>query len=272
MSPAHALHAPRVPQATSTPSASNEPHARRAPRVRRRRRRLVVIAVTLAVLLALTAAGDAALHSRLLAASTVSVTGERHETPHQVLDASGLAGAPSMLSVDPGLVAARIERTFPWVSSVIVAKHWPHTVSIAVTERTAVAEVPGPKASIVLVDVTGRRLGPIAPHQVLPRLEYTEAPGQPAASPSTLANAAVPGLLVAATLPPAFKSQVAVIQVNAAGWVTLHLTTPVSFVLGPASNLGAKYEDVAAVIARTTLHVGDVVDVSVPQAMTVTGP
>ena len=93
-----------------------------------------------------------------------------------------------------------------------------------------------------------------------------------AASTSTLAAAAVPGLLVAATLPPAFKAQVAVVQVSTAGWVTLHLTSPVSFVLGPASNLGAKYEDVAAVIARTTLHVGDVVDVSVPQAMTVTGP
>ncbi len=267
MSPAHALHAPRAPQVTRAPKARRVA----APRPRRRRW-LVVTVVTLCVLVALSAAGYAALHSRLLAASTVNVTGERHETPRQVLDASGLAGAPSMLSVDPGLVALRIERTFPWVASVTVVKHWPHTVSIAVTERTAVAEVPGPRGSTVLVDVTGRRLGQAAPHEVLPRLEYAAAPGQPSASTTTLASAAVPGLLVAATLPPAFKSQVAVVQVNTSGWVTLHLTTPVSFVLGPASNLGAKYEDVAAVIARTTLHVGDVVDVSVPQAMTVTGP
>ncbi len=270
MSPAHALHAPRAPQV----SRAATPAPARAPRVRRPRRRrwLVVTLVTLVVLAGLSVAGYAALHSRLLAATTVDVTGARHETPHQLIDAGGLAGAPSMLSVDPGTVARRIEVTFPWVLSVAVTKHWPHTVAIAVTERTAVAEVPGPHGSSVLVDVTGRRLGPTAPHQVLPRLEYAAAPGQPAASPTTLASAAVPGLLVAATLPPAFKAQVAVIQVNTAGWVTLHLTTPVSFVLGPASNLGAKYEDVAAVIARTTLHVGDVVDVSVPQAMTVTGP
>jgi cell division protein FtsQ len=267
MSPAHALHAPRAPQVTRAPK---EP---RAPRARTRRRRWpIVVAVVLAVLVGLGAAGYAALRSRLLAASTVTITGDRHETPHQVLDASGLASAPSMLSVDPGLVAARIERTFPWVASATVSKHWPHTVAIAVTERTAIAEVPGPRGTVVLVDVTGRRLGPAAPHELLPRLEYAAAPGQPSASTTTLANAAVPGLLVAATLPPAFKEQVAVVQVNTAGWVTLHLTTPVSFVLGPASNLGAKYEDVAAVIARTTLHVGDVVDVSVPQAMTVTGP
>lgn len=257
MSPAHAAHAAAAPRT---------PQGRRRPR-----RWLVATGVALVVLVGLSAAGYAALHSRLLAASTVTVTGERHETAHQIVDASGLASAPSMLSVDPGHVAARVERTFPWVASVSVTQHWPHTVSIAVTERKAVAEVLGPHGSLVLVDVTGRRLGTAAPHEVLPRLEYAPAPGGPP-TVATLSTAAVPGLLVAATLPPAFAAQVAVVQVSSSGWVTLHLTTPVSFVLGPASDLGAKYEDVAAVIARTTLHIGDVVDVSVPQAMTVTGP
>ena len=91
-------------------------------------------------------------------------------------------------------------------------------------------------------------------------------------TPGQLSGAAEPGLIVAATLPVAFAWQVSVIQVSPVGWVALHLDTPITFLLGPASNLGAKYEDVAAVIARTTLHAGDVVDVSVPQAMTVTGP
>jgi cell division protein FtsQ len=263
VSPAHAVHAPRPPVVT---------RATRGPQGRRHRRRwLVVAGVTAAVLVGLSAAGYAALHSRLLAASTITVSGERHETAHQVVDASGLAGAPSMLSVDPGRVAARVERTFPWVASVTVTTHWPHTVAIAVTERRAVAQVLGPHGATELVDVTGRRLGPPAPHEVLPRLEYAPTPGAPSTA-ATLSAAAVPGLLVASTLPPAFAAQVAVVQVSTSGWVTLHLTTPVSFVLGPASDLGAKYEDVAAVIARTTLHVGDVVDVSVPQAMTVTGP
>jgi cell division protein FtsQ len=267
VSPAHAAHAPRDVR------SAREPRAPRAPtRHGHRRRWLVASGIVVAVLLSLSAAGYAALHSGLLAASTVTVTGARHETPRQVVDASGLAQGPSMLSVDPGVVAVRIERTFPWVASVTVTQHWPHTVSIAVTERRAVAVVPGPRGTTVLVDVTGRRLGPAPPREVLPRLEYAPTPGEPPATAATLSTAAVPGLLVAATLPPAFAAQVAVIQVTTSGWVTLHLTTPVSFVLGPASNLGAKYEDVAAVIARTTLHVGDVVDVSVPQAMTVTGP
>jgi cell division protein FtsQ len=239
---------------------------------RRRRRGLVVAAVVVVVALALGGAGYVALHSRLFAATTVTVTGARHESPRAVVDAAGLAHAPSMLSVNPGAVAARVSRTFPWIASVTVTKHWPHTVTIALTERRAVAVVAGPRSTSVLVDATGRRLGPAAPHQVLPRLEYAVGADQQLGSPTSLAAAAQPGLLVAATLPPAFRSQVAVVQVSDLGWVTLHLTTPVSFVLGPASNLGAKYEDVAAVIARTTLHVGDVVDVSVPQAMTVSGP
>ena len=46
--------------------------------------------------------------------------------------------------------------------------------------------------------------------------------------------------------------------------MTLTLTTPVTVDLGPASQLGAKYEDVAAVLAGATLHAGDVIDVSVP--------
>ena len=258
MSPAHAARA----------------SAQRRPRTpgRRRRRSVVVVAITVVTLAVLSAGAYAALHSRLLAATTVVVTGTRHESPRQVQAAAGLTAAPPMISVDAGQVAARVAHAFPWVASVDVTLHWPRTVDVAVTERKAVAVVFGPNGATELVDVTGRRLGPPALGQVLPRLEYAPPPGQPAGASPTIASSATPGLIVAATLPAAFRSQVAVVQVNRVGWVTLHLDTPVSFVLGPASDLSQKYEDVASVIARTTLHIGDVVDVSVPQAMTVTGP
>jgi hypothetical protein len=145
-------------------------------------------------------------------------------------------------------------------------------VSIHVVERRPVAVVAGSHGALILVDVTGRRLGPERPNESLSRIEY-KAPTSGGPVPhDQVSGAAEPGLLVAATLPPAFAWQVSVIQVSPVGWVSLHLGTPITFLLGPANNLGAKYEDVAAVIARTTLHAGDVVDVSVPQAMTVTGP
>jgi len=48
------------------------------------------------------------------------------------------------------------------------------------------------------------------------------------------------------------------------------MTAPVTIALGTAEKLGAKFSDIAAIIAGTSLHAGDVVDVSVPQASTIT--
>ena len=42
--------------------------------------------------------------------------------------------------------------------------------------------------------------------------------------------------------------------------------------IGDTTQLHAKYEDVSAALSGATLHDGDIIDVSVPGAMTVTGP
>ena len=92
----------------------------------------------------------------------------------------------------------------------------------------------------------------------------------PAGAPgSALGPAAAPALAVATTLPPAFVAQVASVTGDPNGQVTLSLTTPVTVDLGSAVQLGAKYEDVAALLAGATLHAGDVIDVSVPGSPTV---
>jgi cell division protein FtsQ len=244
---------------------------RRSPRSRRSGW-LLGVGAALVVLVAAAGGADAALHSRLFAASHVTVTGARHEPAAAVVHVAGLAGSPAMLSVDPGTIAARVETAFPWVLHAQVTVSWPHSVSIAITERRAVAEVRNKTGHLELVDLTGRRLGPPGRNEALPIIEVPTDSVALATAPGVLPAAAAPGLIVASTLPAAFKWQVAVVNVNAQGWVTLELSSPVSFVLGPADQLGAKYEDVASVIASTTMHAGDVIDVSVPQAMTVTGP
>jgi hypothetical protein len=48
------------------------------------------------------------------------------------------------------------------------------------------------------------------------------------------------------------------------------MTTPIVVDVGTATELPAKYEDVSSILAGATLHNGDVIDVSVPQAPTVT--
>ncbi len=244
-------------------------HARREPRSRRST--WAIALATLVVAVAGAAFGaDAALHSRFFAANHVVVLGARHESTAAIERVTGLADAPPMLDVDPATVSSRVESAFAWVQSATVTKSWPHTVTISVTERRPVAEVTTKTGRLELVDASGRRLGAPGRGQVLPHLVYPVATS--GAVPDALPVSADPGLVVASTLPPAFKWQVALIAVNAQGWVTLRLGSPVSFVLGPANDLGAKYEDVAAVIQSTTLHVGDVVDVSVPEIETVTGP
>ena len=60
------------------------------------------------------------------------------------------------------------------------------------------------------------------------------------------------------------------VTVEPAGWVQLSLTTPVVVDVGAPSELTAKYEDVSSILAGATLHNGDVIDVSVPDAPTVT--
>jgi hypothetical protein len=52
----------------------------------------------------------------------------------------------------------------------------------------------------------------------------------------------------------------------------LVLSTPVTVFLGTATDLGAKFEDTAAILAGATLHAGDVIDVSAPGSPVVTGP
>jgi len=72
-------------------------------------------------------------------------------------------------------------------------------------------------------------------------------------------------------LPPAFASQVSVITEDDHGVVTFKMTTPVTFILGPPTQLHAKFVAIASVIAHSTLRPGDVVDATVPGELAVTG-
>ncbi len=92
-------------------------------------------------------------------------------------------------------------------------------------------------------------------------------PGQPG---TVLPAKDAPGLRVASTLPASFVAQVTAVTVEPAGWVQLAMSTPIVVDIGSAAELSAKYEDVSSILAGATLHNGDVIDVSVPDAPTVT--
>lgn len=232
------------------------------------RRRLRILAIGLAATAVLVGAWFL-LHTPLFGARAVTVTGNNHESATQVIDQAGLAGQPPLLDIDSGATAARIEQ-LPWVRSASVSVSWPDGVHIRVTEevpRFAVSVAGGHWAT---VSADGRVLAvSVAREDGLLLLTVPQPPGPPG---SVLPARDQAGLEVASTLPASFAAQVTGVTVEPAGWVQLSMTTPIAVDIGNATQLTEKYEDVSSVLAGATLHNGDVIDVSVPGAVTVTGP
>lgn len=206
-------------------------------------------------------AGWAVLHSRVFGARAVTVVGAPPGEQSAVVQAAGLGGAPPLLDVGAANAAA-VER-LPWVATATVTRHWPDGVRIVVTRRTPVAVVAeaSPSTGFAEVDRDGRVQATVpAPPPGLVQVTGTAAPGPPG---TTLAGGRS-ALAVASSLPKAFAAQVSRVQEGPGGDVTLQLTSSITVNLGSTSDLRAKYEDVAALLAGATLAKGDVIDVSAP--------
>ena len=243
---------------------------RLVPARRRRRFRLVKIVVgTVLVLSTLYVGGQWVLHQSIFRVHHVVVSGEVHESVAQILATSHLAAHPAMIDVSQGAVSRDLG-AYPWIGSVSLIKRWPNTVDLSVHEVAAVAVAFDPHHVLVYVSATGRDLGPAPASANLPTLATT---------PATLAATTWPyrgpetaAALVASQLPVAFASQVSQVIADSSGNVTLQLTTPLRFFLGPAINLTAKFVAVASAIAHGTFAAGDIVDVTTPSELSVTGP
>ena len=197
----------------------------------------------------------------------VTFVGFHHETPSALLAASGLMSHPSMINLSDATIKKNLS-AFTWINAVQVTKHWPNSVVVTVHESVAVAVAFTAKHVLEYVDGTGRALGVAPPRANMPTLAYLN----PTTSTWPFARAGRAAALVASQLPPAFASQVSRITDDAQGTVTITLTTPVSFIVGPATNLHAKFVAIASVIAHSQLVPGDVVDVTVPDELAVTPP
>lgn len=245
--------------ATTVEAAKDAPRTRRSVLFRR-----AFVAVLL--LVTLVVVGDWVLHTSTFRVHHVEVVGAKHETNSAVILATGLESDPALIDVSDGVIARRLER-FKWINTVSVSKHWPSTVRIVVSERKPVAVAYNARNALQLVDATGRDLASAPADTNLPRLVVTSSlPFQAWPFRSKGKNAA----LVASELPPAFSSQVDQVIEAANGNVSLALTTPVTFDLGPLSDLKAKFVAVASVMSHQILRAGDVVDVSVPDSPTIT--
>jgi cell division protein FtsQ len=229
------------------------------------RRRLLFLALGLGGTVLLVGAWFL-LHSPLFSARALTVTGNLHESAAQVVAQAGLSSHPPLLDVHAGTAAARIEQ-LPWVRTAAVRVSWPDGVHIAVTEETPRLVVSAPGGGWKILSADGRVLGVSSARPPGLLLTVPQPPGAPG---SVLPVRDAGGLHVAATLPASFAAQVTGVTVEPQGWIQLTMTTPILVDIGSTAQLTAKYEDVSAILAGATLHNGDVIDVSVPQAPTVT--
>jgi cell division protein FtsQ len=257
-----------------TPSRTRADHAapvtsRRAPRPPRRRVRTLtkVLLITGVVVTALVLGGQWLLRQPYFRVQHIAIVGVHHESSTAVEQASGLLSHPSMLDVSAATVESNLS-AFPWIKSVQLTKHWPNTVDLTVHESVAVAVAFSNKHVLEFVSESGRELGPAPLKENLPTLEAPVIKTSIWQYQGTAKGAAY----VASQLPKAFSSQVSIISDDAQGDVSMKLTTPVTFLLGPPTNLHQKFVAIASVIAHSTLVPGDVVDVTVPDEVAVTPP
>jgi len=238
----------------------------------RRRRRWLAIkigAVVVVVGATLVVGGRWLLHQSFLSVQHVRLTGEVHESAQQILSATRLTDHPPMIDLSASALLRDLS-AYPWIASVSLIKRWPDSIDLAIHEVSAVAVAYDAHHVLRFVSATGRDLTPAPLTTNMPTL--VTSPASLAATSWPYGGAESAAAVVASQLPEAFSAQVNQVVVDAKGNVTLRMTTPLSFFLGPATNLNAKFVAVASAIAHGTFSAGDVVDVTTPNELSVTGP
>jgi cell division protein FtsQ len=208
------------------------------------------------------------LHTPLLALRNATVRGAQHTGSEAVLQAAGLLDHPPLIDVDPKSAAARIEK-LPWVAHAVVARHWPDSVTIIVTERLPLGSVARPGGGVAVVDASGHVLA--WQSSATPGLVLV-APVTPGRPGTVLAGPARPALAVASALPPALAGRVLKVAADARARVSLDLGGGVSAVLGSTTGLQAKLTALASVLAGAHVSPPAVIDVTIPDEPTVGRP
>jgi cell division protein FtsQ len=225
------------------------------------RRRRLAAALTAVFLLVCTAfvVRVALYDAHLLDVQGVQVEGVTTVAQADVLTAAAVPTGAPLASIDTAAVAQRVA-ALPAVASAVVARSWPHTVTVTVVERVPVAVASTP-AGVQLVDGGGVVYSGAAPPG-LPRLTFGAVGPDDPSTRSALA--------ALATLPPAVRSQVLTVDAtvagaNVPGQVTFGLTGGRRVEWGTEDRAADK----AAVLVPLLTQPGHVFDVTSPDLPTI---
>ncbi|MEU6733093.1 cell division protein FtsQ/DivIB [Streptomyces physcomitrii] len=226
------------------------------------RRRLLLLLLLLTVLLA--GFTTWALYgSSWLRAEKSRVSGTRVLSQEQVREAAALPLGSPMASVDTEDIEARLRERLPRLDSVEVSRSWPHTLTVEVTERTAVLLV-RKDGRYTEVDAQGVRFAERerAPEGV-PVLELATAdsPSLRRFPASRLVREAV---RVAGHIPAAVARETRLLKASSYDAFSLELSKGRTVRWGSSENSAAKARTLTALLKAAPK--ADHFDVSVPTA------
>jgi cell division protein FtsQ len=229
------------------------------------RRRLRFLLAGLAVAI-LSVGAWLAVRSPLLDLDTVRVEGATRTSSAAIAEAAGLMPGLAMLDLDETLVRQRIE-ALPWVAEAEVDRRWPGTVTVTVTERTALVTTQDEAGAWWLLDRSGR---------VLERTD-AQPPGlvavaglQVGGGPGSRTARADGALEVVAGLSPELAGRVSTVGVTETGEIHVTLNPEGTVRLGPPVDIDAKLRTVETVLASVDLRDLAVLDVRLPASPVLT--
>lgn len=231
--------------------------ARRRAASRRWRTRALVAVVVVG---ALAITGWFLASSSLFSLHYVTVEGTSRLTPAQVLNAAGVRAGTSLVRLDIGAVAQRVERLAP-VADARVSRKWPHGLVIHVVERRAAAVVVS-GGRVELLDASGVAFASAsaAPHDLV----TVEVAG-PVPGPGEVAARAA--MRVLADLPKAVRAHATRVTARSVNAVTVHLADGRTVIWGSAEDAATK----AAVLRTLMRRSAQVYDVSTPSVAVTRG-
>lgn len=219
---------------------------RRAERLRARRRKTVVAAVSLVLL----TAGVVALYrSQLFEIRHIEVIGAKELAAQQVIDRAAVPEGATLLRFPRRAIERRLLED-PWVAGVVISRDFPSTLRIRIEERTAAALVDTGETFWV-VDASGLVLAQASLETSSPLVVIRDVPGfDPKPGRTSNSDALVNALRVLEGVSPALGEMVRAVSAPSVDETALITATGVEIMIGEATELERKSSLVLDILAQ----------------------